>query len=90
VVQDHLDARCHQLKEVVDDAGAGGNEVVKTWTGFGQAARFRMSRPVLIDVPDDVEGQADLQVLPGCSLLARKDPLPDAYGRGSSVPGPLC
>ena len=38
VSQEHLDALCEELKAVVDDAASCGNEVVETWTGFGQAA----------------------------------------------------
>jgi len=54
VRQEHLDALCEELKAVVADAAASGNEVVETWTGFGQAARLRSSRPVLVGVPAEV------------------------------------
>jgi hypothetical protein len=57
VKQEHLDALCEELKAVVDDAAACDNEVVETWTGFGQAARLRKSQPVLVGVSDDVKAK---------------------------------
>lgn len=50
-MQEHLDALCDELRAVVEDAVAHGNEIVETWTGFGQAVRLRRSQPVLVDVP---------------------------------------
>ncbi len=39
VMHQHLDALCDELAAVIDDAAASGNEVVESWTGFGQAVR---------------------------------------------------
>ena len=54
VLREHLDALCPELAAVVADATANGNQVVETWTGFGQAVRLRKSEPVLVGVPGDV------------------------------------
>lgn len=56
VMQQHLDALCDELKAVIEDAAASGNEVVETWTGYGQAVRLRRSQPVLVDVSAEVRG----------------------------------
>ena len=55
-MQQHLDALCDELKAVIEDAAASGNEVVETWTGYGQAVRLRRSQPVLVDVSAEVRG----------------------------------
>jgi hypothetical protein len=57
VRQEHLDALCRELRAVVDDATACGNEVVETWTGYGQAVRLKKAEPVLVRIPDDVRAK---------------------------------
>jgi hypothetical protein len=57
VMQQHLDALCEELKAVIEDAAASGNEVVETWTGYGQAVRLRRSQPVLVDVSAEVKAR---------------------------------
>ncbi len=56
-MQQHLDALCDELRAVVEDAAASGNEVAETWTGYGQAVRLRRSQPVLVDVSAEVRGR---------------------------------
>jgi hypothetical protein len=54
VLKQHIDALCDELTAVIEDAGACGNEVAETWTGFGQAVRLGQARPVLAGIPADV------------------------------------
>jgi hypothetical protein len=56
VLQQHLDALCDELRAVIEDAAAHGNDVVETWTGFGNAVRLRKAEPVLIEISAKVRG----------------------------------
>ena len=57
VSPEHLDALCDELKAVVEDAAASGNEVFETWTDFGNGVLLEKSRPVLDGVSADVKAQ---------------------------------
>ena len=57
VNQGDLDALCAELTAVIEDAAACGNEVVETWTGYGQAVRLRSSAPVLVGVSPAVRAR---------------------------------
>lgn len=54
VMKQHLDALCDELTAVIEDAAASGNEVVETWTGYGQAVRLRRSQPVLVPPSSEI------------------------------------
>jgi len=52
--QADIDALCPELRAVVDDAVAAGNEVVETWHNFGKAVMLNEPRPVLLTIPPDI------------------------------------
>jgi hypothetical protein len=54
VSPEHVDALCPELRAVVDDAVAAGNEVAETWTSFGKGVALREPLPILVDVPATV------------------------------------
>jgi hypothetical protein len=56
VLREHLEALCPELRAVVDDAEAAGNEVMETWQAMGSVVRLRAPRPVLTAVPASVRG----------------------------------
>lgn len=49
--QEHIDTLCPELRLVVADADAAGNQVVETWDNFGKGILLNAPRPVLVNVP---------------------------------------
>jgi hypothetical protein len=57
VSQEHVDALCPELRAVVDDALAAGNELAETWTSFGNGVALRQPTPILTAVGGDVRAR---------------------------------